>query len=114
MTSKKYKVTMVGAGHVGLASAVLTIRSVDVTLLDIDRDRFAKIAGGSSSIEGAEIETTLFGYRADWRQRRSSQRFTLFLASAITATVLPSVMATIIRRMVPRNSWPTTKVLRMV
>ena len=59
MTTKKHKVTVVGAGYVGLSLALLLTKTADVVLLDIDHDRLAKIAEGLSPLKDTEIEAAL-------------------------------------------------------
>ncbi len=59
MTTKTFKVTVVGAGYVGLSLALLLMKKADVVLVDIDRDRLTKIAAGVSPLKDKEIEAAL-------------------------------------------------------
>lgn len=59
MTQKKFKITIVGAGYVGLSLALLLTKTAEVVLLDIDRARLAKIAAGVSPLTDHEIEAAL-------------------------------------------------------
>jgi len=53
------KITVVGTGYVGMSMCVLLAAQHDVTALDIDVTRVAKINAGYSTIEDAEIEAAL-------------------------------------------------------
>ena len=53
------KITIVGAGYVGLANAVLLAQNNLVTLLDIDKHKVALVNDRKSPIADAEIETYL-------------------------------------------------------
>tara|TARA_B100000900_G_scaffold205352_1_gene174048 strand:- start:4028 stop:5203 length:1176 start_codon:yes stop_codon:yes gene_type:complete len=55
----KKKITIVGAGYVGMSLAVLLARSNSVTILDIDSQRIEKIKSGKSTISDADIENHL-------------------------------------------------------
>lgn len=59
MTMRRYKVTVVGAGYVGLSLALLLTKCANVVLLDVDADRLAKIAEGISPLKDKEIEVAL-------------------------------------------------------
>ena len=59
MTTKKLKVSVVGAGYVGLSLALLLTKRADVMLYDIDHDRLRKIAAGASPIKDHDIEAAL-------------------------------------------------------
>ncbi len=53
------KITIVGAGYVGLSNAILLARNSDVVLLDVDAARIARIAAGQSPLRDREIEEAL-------------------------------------------------------
>lgn len=53
------KIAIVGAGYVGLSSAVLLATKHEVTLLDIDKNRIDMITGKRSPISDKEIEQYL-------------------------------------------------------
>ncbi len=53
------KITVVGAGYVGLSNAILLARNSDVVLLDVDAARIARIAAGQSPLRDAEVEAAL-------------------------------------------------------
>lgn len=55
----KYKITVVGSGYVGMSLAVLLAQYNDVTVLDIDAERVAKVNAGKSTIADAEVESFL-------------------------------------------------------
>ena len=55
----KKKITIVGAGYVGMSLAVLLARNNSVTILDIDSQRIEKIKSGKSTISDADIENHL-------------------------------------------------------
>ncbi len=55
------KITVVGAGYVGLSNALLLAAHHDVTLLEIDRDKVEKIARGVAPIADADVEEALAG-----------------------------------------------------
>jgi len=57
--SKKVKVTVVGLGYVGMSLAVLLAQRNDVTVLDIDSDRVARVNRGESTVADAQIEAFL-------------------------------------------------------
>ncbi|MGO8831350.1 MAG: nucleotide sugar dehydrogenase [Roseiarcus sp.] len=59
MTTKQFKIAVVGAGYVGLSLALLLTKTSEVILLDIDGDRLAKIASGVSPLKDKEIEAAL-------------------------------------------------------
>jgi UDPglucose 6-dehydrogenase len=56
---QKYKITVVGAGYVGMSLAVLLAQYNDVTVLDIDSERVAKINAGQTTIADTEVEAFL-------------------------------------------------------
>ena len=56
---QKYRITLVGSGYVGMSLAVLLAQYDEVTVLDIDPQRVAKINAGQSTIADAEIEAFL-------------------------------------------------------
>ena len=53
------KITVVGAGYVGLSNAVLLARFNDVTVLDVSAERVAAVNAGRSPIVDAELEEYL-------------------------------------------------------
>ncbi len=53
------KITVVGAGYVGLSNAVLLAGRHEVTLLDVDAAKVAQIAAGHSPIIDADVEQVL-------------------------------------------------------
>ncbi len=53
------RITVVGLGYVGIASAVLLARYHDVTGLDIDPRRVARVNAGASTIEDRDIAESL-------------------------------------------------------
>ena len=53
------KITVVGTGYVGMSMSVLLAAQHEVTALDIDEARVAKINAGCSTIEDEEIEAAL-------------------------------------------------------
>lgn len=53
------KITVVGAGYVGLSNAVLLARYNDVTVLDVSAERVAAVNAGRSPIVDAELEEHL-------------------------------------------------------
>ena len=56
---RNYKITIVGSGYVGMSLAVLLAQNNDVTVLDVDRERVAKINAGQSTISDVDIEAFL-------------------------------------------------------
>jgi UDPglucose 6-dehydrogenase len=56
---QKYKITVVGSGYVGMSLAVLLSQYNDVTVLDIDEERVAKVNAGKTTVADAEIEAFL-------------------------------------------------------
>lgn len=59
VATKKLKVSVVGAGYVGLSLAVLLMKRAEVMLYDIDHDRIRKIAAGVSPLKDHDIEAAL-------------------------------------------------------
>lgn len=59
LTKKKYNITVVGSGYVGMSLAVLLGQNNDVVVLDIDCDRINKINSYKSPIVDKEIEKYL-------------------------------------------------------
>ncbi len=59
MTANKLKVSVVGAGYVGLSLALLLVKCAEVVLFDIDHDRLRKIAAGISPLTDVDIEAAL-------------------------------------------------------
>ena len=55
----KTRITVVGSGYVGMSLAILLAQHNEVTVLDIDKDRVAKINEGKSTISDSEIEAFL-------------------------------------------------------
>jgi len=55
----KVKITVVGSGYVGMSLAVLLAQHNEVTVLDIDQERVAKINDKKSTIADTEIENFL-------------------------------------------------------
>jgi len=55
------KITVVGAGYVGLSNALLLAVQHDVTLLEIDRGKVDKIRRGIAPIADTEVEEALAG-----------------------------------------------------
>ena len=58
-SNNKTKITVVGSGYVGMSLSVLLAQFNDVTVLDIDKDRIAKINERKSTISDIEIEAFL-------------------------------------------------------
>jgi UDPglucose 6-dehydrogenase len=57
--SKKHKITIVGAGYVGMSLAVLLAQNNKVIVLDIDKERIQKINKKKSTVKDNEIEKFL-------------------------------------------------------
>jgi UDPglucose 6-dehydrogenase len=57
--TKKTKITVVGAGYVGMSLAVLLARNNDVIVLDVDESRVKKINNRQSTIADKDIEIFL-------------------------------------------------------
>lgn len=57
--AKEKKITVVGAGYVGMSLSVLLAQHNDVTVLDIDSTRVDKINNRQSTIADTEIESFL-------------------------------------------------------
>lgn len=57
--TKKIKITVVGSGYVGMSLAVLLAQHNDVTILDIDPGRVAKVNNKESTVADADIEEFL-------------------------------------------------------
>jgi UDPglucose 6-dehydrogenase len=57
--TRKYKVTVVGTGYVGMSMAVLLAQHNEVTALDIDSARVALINQGRSTVADADIQKFL-------------------------------------------------------
>lgn len=55
----KIKITVVGAGYVGMSLSVLLAQHNDVTVLDINEDKVDRINDGQSTVVDAEIELFL-------------------------------------------------------
>lgn len=56
---RKTKITVVGAGYVGMSLSVLLAQDNDVTVLDVDKKRVNKINSKQSSVKDADIESFL-------------------------------------------------------
>jgi len=56
MTGQKYNITVVGSGYVGMSLAVLLAQHNNVSVLDIDKERVAKVNRGQATIADTEIE----------------------------------------------------------
>ena len=56
---KKNKITVVGSGYVGMSLAVLLAQHNDVTVLDIDKERVAKVNAGQTTVADTQIEAFL-------------------------------------------------------
>ena len=56
---QKTKITIVGAGYVGMSLAVLLAQHNEVIILDIDVDRVDKVNNKQSTVDDAEIEIFL-------------------------------------------------------
>ena len=56
---KKYKITVVGSGYVGMSLAVLLSQYDEVTVLDIDAERVAKVNASQTTIPDPDIENFL-------------------------------------------------------
>jgi UDPglucose 6-dehydrogenase len=57
--TRKYKITVVGTGYVGMSMAVLLAQHNEVTALDIDSARIALINQGKSTVADADIQVFL-------------------------------------------------------
>jgi len=57
--AEKARITVVGAGYVGMSLAVLLARANDVTLLDIDPERVDQVNRGESTVADPDIEAFL-------------------------------------------------------
>ena len=57
--TKRIKITVVGSGYVGMSLSVLLAQHNDVTVLDIDAERVAKINNKQSTVVDTEIESFL-------------------------------------------------------
>lgn len=88
MTSKKFRVTIAGAGYVGLSLAVLLTKSADVVLLDIDRERLAKIDAGVSPLKDTEIEAALADPAR--RPKTTTDRETAYLGADYVVVATPT------------------------
>ena len=56
LSSPLHKITIVGAGYVGMSLAALLAKHNQVVVFDIDKDRVKKINAGISSINDPEID----------------------------------------------------------
>lgn len=57
--TERIKITVVGSGYVGMSLSVLLAQHCDVTVLDIDAERVARINNKQSTVADAEIELFL-------------------------------------------------------
>ena len=57
--SKRHQITVVGAGYVGLSLAVLLSQRHDVTVLEVDPGRVARINQRQSTVLDADIDAFL-------------------------------------------------------
>jgi len=57
--STKHKITIVGAGYVGMSLAVLLAQNNKVIVLDIDKERIQKINKKKSTVKDNEVEKFL-------------------------------------------------------
>ena len=55
----KIKITVIGAGYVGMSLAVLLSKDNNVSVLDIDESKVKLINAGNSTIEDPEITKVL-------------------------------------------------------
>ena len=67
------KITVVGAGYVGLSNAILHADRHDVVLLEVDSQRVATINRGESPIQDADIEGALAGGQLRLRATTNDQ-----------------------------------------
>lgn len=56
---KKYKITVVGAGYVGMSLSVLLAQKHQVTLFDIDPEKVELVSNNQSTIQDLEIDSFL-------------------------------------------------------
>ena len=56
---KKYKITVVGAGYVGMSLSVLLAQSHHVTLFDIDPEKVRLVSNNQSTVQDLEIDSFL-------------------------------------------------------
>ena len=57
--AERIKITVVGSGYVGISLSVLLAQHNDVTVLDIDKERVAKVNAGQTTIADPEVEAFL-------------------------------------------------------
>ena len=57
--AERIKITVVGSGYVGMSLSVLLAQHNDVTVLDIDANRVAKINAGQTTVVDSEVEAFL-------------------------------------------------------
>ena len=62
---KKYKITVVGAGYVGMSLSVLLAQSHHVTLFDIDPEKVRLVSNNQSTVQDLEIESFLANQSLD-------------------------------------------------
>ncbi len=67
------KITVVGAGYVGLSNAILHADRHDVVLLELDSQRVAAINRGESPVQDADIEGALAGGQLRLRATTNDQ-----------------------------------------
>ena len=56
---KKYKITVVGAGYVGMSLSALLAQNNQVTLFDIDPEKVKLVSNNQSTIHDLEIDSFL-------------------------------------------------------
>ncbi len=62
---KKYKITVVGAGYVGMSLSALLAQSHQVTLFDIDPEKVKLVSNNQSTIQDLEIDSFLANQSLD-------------------------------------------------
>lgn len=62
---KKYKITVVGAGYVGMSLSVLLAQSHHVTLFDIDPEKVRLVSNNQSTVQDLEIDSFLANQSLD-------------------------------------------------
>ena len=55
----KYKVTVIGAGYVGMSLSVLFAKKHDVTLYDIDDKKISLIQQNKSPVKDADLQDVM-------------------------------------------------------
>ena len=72
-TARKFKVTVVGSGYVGMSLAALLARDSEIVVLDIDADRVDQINNYQSTVADPDIEQ-LLQEKELFQQPRQNQR----------------------------------------